>query len=135
MTLGTGERLGYDRLLLATGSSARRLPGADMDGVYYLRDVQDADHLRAALTVGGRRVAVVGAGWIGMETAAAARGYGNEVTVVGRRPCRCAASRATSSAGCSPTCTATMASTCGWDQGRRVDRFRWRRHGARHRRR
>ena len=83
VTLGTGARLGYDRLLIATGSSARRLPGADLDGLYYLRDVEDADRLRAALTVGGRRVAVVGAGWIGLETAAAARGHGNEVTVVG----------------------------------------------------
>jgi 3-phenylpropionate/trans-cinnamate dioxygenase ferredoxin reductase subunit len=86
VTLGTGERLGYDKLLLATGSSARRLAGTDLEGVFYLRDVQDADRLRAALTVGGRSVAVVGAGWIGMETAAAARGHGNEVTVVDPQP-------------------------------------------------
>ena len=86
VTLRTGERLGYDKLLLATGSSARRLTGTDLDGLYYLRDVQDADHLRAALTVSGRRVAVIGGGWIGMETAAAARGHGNEVTVVDPQP-------------------------------------------------
>ena len=86
LTLGTGERVGYDKLLLATGSSARRLPDTDLDGLYYLRDVHDADQLRAALAPGGRRVAVVGAGWIGMETAAAARGHGNEVTVVDPQP-------------------------------------------------
>jgi 3-phenylpropionate/trans-cinnamate dioxygenase ferredoxin reductase subunit len=86
LTLGTGERLDYDKLLLVTGSSARRLPGTDLDGLYYLREVRDADQLRTALTVGGRRVTVVGAGWIGMETAAAARGHGNEVTVVDPQP-------------------------------------------------
>ncbi|MFL5913534.1 MAG: FAD-dependent oxidoreductase, partial [Gaiellaceae bacterium] len=79
LTLGTGERLRYDQLLLATGSSARRLPGTDLDGLYYLRDVQDADLLHAALACGGRHVVVVGAGWIGMEVAAAARGHGNDV--------------------------------------------------------
>ena len=86
LRLGTGERLRYDKLLLATGSSVRRLPGTDLEGLHYLRDVQDADRLRAALTVGGRRLAVVGAGWIGMEVAAAARGHGNEVTVVDPQP-------------------------------------------------
>jgi 3-phenylpropionate/trans-cinnamate dioxygenase ferredoxin reductase component len=86
LTLGTGEHLGYDKLLLATGSSARRLPGTDLQDLYYLRDAGDADQLRAALTVGGRRVLVVGAGWIGMEAAAAARGHGNEVTVVDPQP-------------------------------------------------
>jgi 3-phenylpropionate/trans-cinnamate dioxygenase ferredoxin reductase component len=86
LTLSTGQRLGYHKLLLATGSSARRLPGTDLDGLYYLRDVHDADQLRAALAGGGRRVAVVGAGWIGMETAAAARDHGNEVTVVDPQP-------------------------------------------------
>jgi 3-phenylpropionate/trans-cinnamate dioxygenase ferredoxin reductase subunit len=84
--LGTGERLGYDKLLLASGSSPRRLPGTDLDGVHYLREIQDADRLRAALAAGGRQVVVVGAGWIGMETAAAARGHGNAVTVVAPQP-------------------------------------------------
>ena len=86
LTLGNGTILGYDKLLLATGSAARRLPATDLHGLYYLRDAQDADALRAALTVGGRRVVVVGAGWIGMETAAAARGHGNQVTVVDPQP-------------------------------------------------
>jgi 3-phenylpropionate/trans-cinnamate dioxygenase ferredoxin reductase subunit len=78
-----GERLGYSKLLLATGASPRRLdlPGGDLAGVLYLRRVGDSERLRAAIERGGR-VAVVGAGWIGMETAAAAREYGAEVTVV-----------------------------------------------------
>jgi 3-phenylpropionate/trans-cinnamate dioxygenase ferredoxin reductase subunit len=81
--LGTGERLVYSRLLLATGSSPRRLAlrGAELDGVHHLRDVDDSDRLRAAIR-GGGKVAVVGAGWIGLETAAAARGYGCEVIVI-----------------------------------------------------
>jgi 3-phenylpropionate/trans-cinnamate dioxygenase ferredoxin reductase subunit len=84
VTLHSGDRLGYDRLLLATGSSPRRLavPGADLDGVLYLRAVEDADRLVAELSGGGRRVVVVGGGWIGLEVTSAARGYGNEVTLV-----------------------------------------------------
>ncbi|MGY1741073.1 MULTISPECIES: NAD(P)/FAD-dependent oxidoreductase [unclassified Blastococcus] len=84
VTLGSGEELTYARLLLTTGSSARRLPapGADLDGVRHLRTLADADRLRADLAGGGRTVVVVGAGWIGMEVAAAARTLGNDVTVV-----------------------------------------------------
>ena len=75
--LDGGERQGYDRLLLATGAEPRRLsvPGADLDGVHYLRTLADSDRLKADLTPGGRRVVVVGAGWIGMEVAAAARSW------------------------------------------------------------
>jgi NADPH-dependent 2,4-dienoyl-CoA reductase/sulfur reductase-like enzyme len=88
LTLDTGEELAYARLLLATGSSARRLPvpGADLDGVRYLRTLADADRLRADLAGGGRRVVVVGAGWIGLEVTAAARAHGNAVTVVEPQP-------------------------------------------------
>ena len=88
LELDTGEQLGYARLLLATGASARRLPvpGADLDGVRYLRTLVDADRLRTDLTGGGRRVVVVGAGWIGLEVAAAARSHGNTVTVVEPQP-------------------------------------------------
>ncbi|MGY1745539.1 NAD(P)/FAD-dependent oxidoreductase [Blastococcus sp. SYSU D00695] len=88
VTLDGGEELPYARLLLATGSSARRLPvpGADLAGVRYLRTQADADGLRADLAGGGRRVVVVGAGWIGMEVAAAARVLGNDVTVVEPQP-------------------------------------------------
>ncbi|MGY1697748.1 NAD(P)/FAD-dependent oxidoreductase [Geodermatophilus sp. SYSU D00814] len=82
--LDTGEELGYARLLLATGCSARRLdvPGAGLDGVRYLRTLADADRLHADLAGGGRRLVVVGAGWIGLEVAAAARTHGNDVTVL-----------------------------------------------------
>ena len=68
--------------------SARRLPvpGADMDGVRYLRTLADSDQLVADLSAGGRTVLVVGAGWIGLEVAAAARQHGNAVTVVEPQP-------------------------------------------------
>ena len=81
-----GDVLHYDRLMLATGASPRRYrgKGADLAGVHHLRTVGDSTKLRAAIAVGGRRVAIIGAGWIGLEVASAARGYGNEVTVVGR---------------------------------------------------
>ncbi len=81
--LGGGERLRYDKLLLATGSEPRRLdvPGADLRDVRYLRDLPDADYLRDVLGE-GHRVAIIGGGWIGMEVAAAARTHGAEVTLV-----------------------------------------------------
>jgi 3-phenylpropionate/trans-cinnamate dioxygenase ferredoxin reductase component len=83
VTLAGGERLGYDKLLLATGSVPRRLPvpGADADGVLYLRTADDSDRLREVLGTASR-VAVVGAGWIGLEVTAAARNAGVDVTVV-----------------------------------------------------
>jgi 3-phenylpropionate/trans-cinnamate dioxygenase ferredoxin reductase component len=79
-----GERLGYDRLLLTTGAEPRRLrvPGADLDGVHYLRDLADADTLAARLAKGSGRVVVIGAGWIGAEVAASARVKGLEVALV-----------------------------------------------------
>jgi 3-phenylpropionate/trans-cinnamate dioxygenase ferredoxin reductase subunit len=88
LTLDTGEELGYAKLLLATGSSARRLPvpGAGLDGVRYLRTLPDADRLLADFSGGGRRVVIVGAGWIGLEVAAAARHHGNDVTIVEPQP-------------------------------------------------
>jgi 3-phenylpropionate/trans-cinnamate dioxygenase ferredoxin reductase subunit len=83
VTLADGERIRYDRLLLATGAEPRRLsiPGADLDGVHYLRDLADADALSARLN-GGGRVVVIGAGWIGAEVAASARLKGLEVAMV-----------------------------------------------------
>jgi 3-phenylpropionate/trans-cinnamate dioxygenase ferredoxin reductase subunit len=85
--LDDGERIGYAKLLLATGASPRRLelPGADLDGVLYLRRVEDSERLRDALR-GGGRIVVIGAGWIGLETAAVAREYGCEVTVIEPQP-------------------------------------------------
>src|SRR5919107_339839 len=83
LELDDGERLRYDRLLLATGSEPRRpaVPGGDLDGVMYLRSVQDSDALRERLDRGGA-VVVVGAGWIGAEVAASARQRGLDVTVL-----------------------------------------------------
>lgn len=83
LALPDGTTLGYDKLLLATGSSSRRppIPGSDGAGVHYLRTIDDAVALSAALTPGST-LAVVGAGWIGMEVAAGARGRDVNVTVV-----------------------------------------------------
>ena len=84
LTLDNGETLRYDRLLLATGAEPRRLtiPGSELDGVMYLRSVEDSDALQARLDRGGA-VVVVGAGWIGAEVAASARQRGLDVTLIG----------------------------------------------------
>lgn len=81
--LDDGRRVPYTKLLLATGSSPRRLsvPGADLDNVLYLRRVGDSERLKSAFRAGAN-VVVIGAGWIGLETAAAARTAGAEVTVL-----------------------------------------------------
>lgn len=78
-----GKHEHYDKLLLATGSAARRPPiaGSDADGVHVLRTIDDAAALRSRLA-DGTRLAVIGAGWIGLEVAAGARQAGAEVTVV-----------------------------------------------------
>ncbi len=85
IALDDGTELRYDRVLLATGARPRRFPGpgGDLDGVHLLRTIDDSIALRSALSPGGRRVVIIGAGWIGLEVAAAARGYGNEVAVIG----------------------------------------------------
>lgn len=82
LSLPDGSTFGYDTLLLATGSSSRHLdlPGADADGVHNLRTIDDAESLSDALPEGAR-LAVVGAGWIGMEVAASARERGVAVSV------------------------------------------------------
>ncbi|GAA2089032.1 FAD-dependent oxidoreductase [Kitasatospora saccharophila] len=83
VTLEGGERLPFSKLLLATGSAPRALPvpGGDGDFVRTLRRLGDSEQLRAAFRPGAR-VVVVGAGWIGLEAAAAARTAGAEVTVL-----------------------------------------------------
>jgi 3-phenylpropionate/trans-cinnamate dioxygenase ferredoxin reductase subunit len=77
----------YDRLLIATGAEPRRLqlPGAELEGVHYLRTLADCDALRSRLSAGGK-VVVVGAGWIGAEFAASARQLGLDVTVIEPAP-------------------------------------------------
>ncbi len=83
ITAADGELFAYDKLLLATGSTPRRLtvPGADLDGVHYLRLLEDSDQIKAGFAR-ANRVAIVGAGWIGLETAAAARAAGLHVTLL-----------------------------------------------------
>ena len=82
------ETLHYDKLLLTTGAAPRklRLPGSDEAPIHYLRTFANSERLKADLSTGGRRVVVVGAGWIGLEVTAAARTYGNEVTVLEPQP-------------------------------------------------
>lgn len=79
----TGRELPFERLALTVGARPRRLPvpGADLDGVLYLRDVDDALELRSRLARASR-VVIVGGGFIGLEAAAAARAQGKAVTVV-----------------------------------------------------
>ncbi|MGA5299571.1 NAD(P)/FAD-dependent oxidoreductase [Nucisporomicrobium flavum] len=81
--LSDGQELAYDKLLLATGARPRGLPlpGAGLDGVLHLRTLADARRLTQTVT-GGAKLVVIGAGWIGLEVAAAARARGAEVTVV-----------------------------------------------------
>jgi len=83
VVLGGGQELPYDRLLLATGAFPRPLtvPGAEELQPYYLRTIEDSERLKAAFRAGAR-VVVVGAGWIGLEAAAAARSAGAEVVVL-----------------------------------------------------
>jgi 3-phenylpropionate/trans-cinnamate dioxygenase ferredoxin reductase subunit len=82
---GSGGRVGYDILILATGARARRLsiPGADLQGVLELRTAADADLLKTELTAGAR-LAVVGGGYIGLEAAASARALGADAVIVER---------------------------------------------------
>jgi 3-phenylpropionate/trans-cinnamate dioxygenase ferredoxin reductase subunit len=83
VVLEGGERIAYDAALLATGSEPRRLelPGAELDGIHYLRTHPDADSLAAGLKDAARLV-VIGGGWIGCEVAASARQLGKDVALV-----------------------------------------------------
>lgn len=86
-----GTLVHYDKLLLATGAEPRRLdiPGTDLAGVHHLRRLAHAERLKGVLAALGRdngHLVIAGAGWIGMEVAAAAREYGAEVTIVASSP-------------------------------------------------
>jgi 3-phenylpropionate/trans-cinnamate dioxygenase ferredoxin reductase subunit len=85
VTLTTGEIVSYDSLILATGARARKLPihGADLGGVLELRTAADAECLKRALGR-GKRLAVIGGGYVGLEAAASARSLGAEAVVVER---------------------------------------------------
>ena len=82
-----GGTLAYDKLLLATGASARRIdiPGAGLGNVLYLRTLPESEALRAAFTPEAR-VVIIGSGWIGLEAAAAARTAGSSVTIIEPQP-------------------------------------------------
>lgn len=83
--LDSDGRIGYDRLILATGCRPRRLsvPGTDFDNVFGLRSIADARRLKPVLQP-GRRLAIIGGGFIGLEVAASARTLGTEVAVIER---------------------------------------------------
>ncbi len=86
LRLTDGTSLAYDRLVLATGARPRHLdiPGSTLAGIHYLRDLEDSRTLGAALA-GGSRLVIIGAGYIGLEVAAAARARGAGVVVVETR--------------------------------------------------
>lgn len=86
VTFSDAITLKYSQLLLATGASPRRLelPGAELEGVHYLRTLDDSESLHTLLATGNQRLVVLGMGWIGMEVAATARQLGNQATIVGR---------------------------------------------------
>ena len=81
--LASGERLGYGHLVLATGARNRvpALPGIELDGVCYLRTLAETDELRDRLAA-AHNIVAIGAGFIGLEFAAVARGHGKSVHVV-----------------------------------------------------
>ncbi|KQY35352.1 ferredoxin reductase [Caulobacter sp. Root487D2Y] len=87
VSLASGETLPYDYLILATGARARALPipGADLSGVLSLRTAADAEALKAALGP-GKRLAVIGGGYVGLEAAASARALGGHVMIIEREP-------------------------------------------------
>jgi len=87
VTLASGEHLPYDYLILATGARARALPipGADLAGVLALRTAADAEALKGALGL-GKRLAVVGGGYVGLEAAASTVALGGHATIIEREP-------------------------------------------------
>ncbi len=81
--LADGQSTGFDRLMLTTGARVRRLPvpGADLDGVFYLRTIEDSETIRAHIAA-GTEVAVIGGGFIGLEIAGSAVKRGARVAVL-----------------------------------------------------
>ncbi|HTT96863.1 MAG TPA: FAD-dependent oxidoreductase [Rhizomicrobium sp.] len=83
VALSDGRSLGYDKLLIATGTRVRKIkvPGAELSGIHYLRSIADVDELRPAFKT-AKNLVIVGAGYIGLEVAAVARKYDLNVTVI-----------------------------------------------------
>jgi 3-phenylpropionate/trans-cinnamate dioxygenase ferredoxin reductase subunit len=78
-----GQHIAYDTLVLATGARVRRIeaPGSDLEGVHYLRGIDDVSRIRSDLDT-AKHVVIIGAGYIGLEVAAVTRELGHDVTVV-----------------------------------------------------
>ncbi len=89
LTFGEGEaeELSYDKLALCTGARVRKvdLPGCDLSGIHYLRDMADAESIKAKIT-DGQNAVIIGGGYVGLETAALLRQLGMQVTVLERGP-------------------------------------------------
>ena len=87
VSLASGEVLGYDRLVLATGGRARpmEVPGAQLRNIFYLRTWDDVEQIRPQL-IAGRRIAIIGGGYVGLETAAVAAKRGLTVSLLVRAP-------------------------------------------------
>jgi len=87
VTLNSGEKLHYDKLALCTGSRVRRvdLPGVELSGIHYLRDLKDVDGIRSEIQP-GKAAVIVGGGYIGLETAASLKKMGMKVTVLEMAP-------------------------------------------------
>lgn len=83
ITLSDENKIRYDQLIIATGSRVRKLnvPGSDKKGIYYLRDLDDANALKQRLKK-NKKMVIVGAGYIGLEVASVAASLGVEVTVI-----------------------------------------------------
>ena len=83
ISLSDGETLSWNKLMIATGGTARSLPigGVELDGVYTLRTIEDSEAIRSGIGK-DRNVLIVGAGWIGLEVAAAARKKGANAIVL-----------------------------------------------------
>ena len=83
VTLGSGENLTYDKLVLAMGSRVRRLdvPGGDLPGIHYLRTLADVEEIKASLKQSAR-AAIVGGGYIGLEVAAVLTKLGASPVVI-----------------------------------------------------
>ena len=90
VVLASGESIHYDKLIIASGGRARPMdvPGANLPGIHTLRTIDDA-HALGKVLLPGRKLVVVGGGWIGLEVAATARGKGMEVTVIEAMPRLC----------------------------------------------